>query len=124
MARILVVDDDRDIAQMFAVFLEMDGHDVTTASSGEAAWEHYQTAKKMGEAFDLIISDLAMPFINGYEVAQRIRDAGDDETRIVFVTAHPQGFEQRTQEFGLSGLWMKPISAEELQSGVRSCLER
>jgi two-component system response regulator VanR len=129
MAHILVVDDDPDILQMVNIFLQVDRHTVATACSGESAWEQYQMAKKMGQPFDLLILDLAMPFINGYEVAQRIRDAGDDQTRIAFLTAYSLQHREpehrkRSEELKACGLWRKPISMRILLGNVRRCLLR
>jgi len=67
--RVLLVDDETVILNCLRQFLEFDGYEVRCASSGEAA------LALVGEGFDLLVTDLALGGVNGYEVAQRFREA-------------------------------------------------
>ena len=66
--RALVVDDNPDIREMLAMFLQYSGYEVATASSAAAA---VRTAR--AKLFDVVISDIGMPEMNGYELAQTLR---------------------------------------------------
>ena len=79
-ARVLVVEDDEDIAQALQRSLRMEGYEVRTAADGEAALEQ-------GRAFapDLVILDLGLPKIDGIEVARSLR--ADDDVPILILTA-------------------------------------
>ena len=72
--RALVVDDNSDIREMLAAFLQYSGYEVVTASSAAAA---LKTAR--ARLFDVIISDIGMPEMNGYELAQALRALPDYE---------------------------------------------
>src|SRR4051794_23421370 len=65
---VLVVDDVVDVTEMIALFLTHAGYEVTTANSADAALELTE-----GRHFDLVISDIGMPGINGYELAESLR---------------------------------------------------
>lgn len=122
MARILLVDDDSDILNMLAMSLLTAGFEVATALGGEEALRQYQAEKIAIRPFDLVVLDLAMPYMNGFEVAQKIRDTGDDTTRIAFLTAHPQEYLDRAYELNPCGMWTKPLAADVFQDSVRECL--
>ena len=122
MPRILLVDDDSDILNMLAVSLSLAGYDVATALSGEEALRQYQAEKIATRAFDLVVLDLAMPYINGFEVAQKIRDTGDTTTRIAFLTAHPQEYLERAYDLNPCGLWTKPLTSDVFVECVNKCL--
>jgi two-component system CheB/CheR fusion protein len=68
----LVVDDAPDLAEMLAVFLTHAGYEVVTAESAKAAIAAAQVTR-----FDVIISDIGMPLMNGYQLAQALREMPD-----------------------------------------------
>ncbi|MGA9315276.1 MAG: response regulator, partial [Solirubrobacteraceae bacterium] len=70
--RVLVVEDDEDIAQALQRSLRMEGYEVRAAADGNAALEHGRTF-----APDLVILDLGLPELDGIEVAKRLRDGAD-----------------------------------------------
>lgn len=67
--KILIVDDDRDIAQIVQLLLEGEGYDTQTAASGSEALE------KIDSSVDLVILDIMMAGMNGFEVCRRIRES-------------------------------------------------
>ncbi|MBN1994734.1 MAG: response regulator [Anaerolineae bacterium] len=72
MKRILVVDDDVDTVGFLKVILQHQGYEILTAQDGVEALELLQS-----HPVDLILTDVAMPHINGYELCQRIKNAAD-----------------------------------------------
>lgn len=66
--RVLVVDDEQDVGQILAQMLARDGHEVVTCTDGSAALDRFET-----DAFDLVITDLGMPGLSGWDVAQRVK---------------------------------------------------
>ena len=84
--RILLVDDSRAVAAVIGARLEVIGHKVTVAENGEVALARFQEALP-----DLVLMDIEMPVMNGFEAAQRIRalEATQDWawTPIIFLTA-------------------------------------
>src|SRR5687767_8272769 len=84
--RILVVEDSATQAEALRGLLVEAGYDVTVATSGEAALEVYD-----GEAFDLVMSDIIMPGISGFELCDRIKSA-PNPTAVILLTSlsHPK----------------------------------
>jgi two-component system response regulator PilR (NtrC family) len=81
--RIMVVDDEENVCQMLADYLDNLGYQVVTANDGENALTKF----RKGE-FDLIISDLLMPSMNGLELLKRIREL-DEEVVFLMITGYP-----------------------------------
>jgi signal transduction histidine kinase len=109
--RILVVDDNRDAADSLAMVLETTGHVVHRAYDGEAA---LQIAQRLSP--DLVLLDIGMPKLNGYEVARRLREQPGG-TRITLVALTGWGQEedrQRAREAGFDHHLVKPATAESL----------
>ena len=81
LMRILVVDDDPLLLKSLREFLEMDGHTIVTAGGGQEGIDLFRTA---GE-FDLVITDLGMPYVDGRAVAHAIKEASPD-TPVILLT--------------------------------------
>ncbi|HUY36226.1 MAG TPA: PAS domain S-box protein [Pirellulales bacterium] len=110
--RVLVVDDNVDIADSTAMLLEKFGHDVRTAHSGPAALE-------VARAFlpDLILMDIGLPGLNGYEVAQRIRqDPRINRVWLVAVTGYARATDVKlAEEAGFDSHLAKPLDIRRIQ---------
>jgi DNA-binding response OmpR family regulator len=119
MSRVLVVEDDAAILQGLADNLECEGYQVLTAADGEAGY--LQVREKSP---DLIILDLMMPKLSGYELCRRLRDEGLD-TPILMLTARGQE-EDRVLglDLGADDYVSKPFSVRELMARVRALLRR
>lgn len=117
--RILFVDDQKDNGDLFGTGLPLYGHRVDVAHGGEEALEKYTNAKHSKCPYSLLILDLAMPFTNGFEVAQKIREAGDKETCIMFLSAHDLQADKRLEALSTVGLLQKPITVEELHVKIQ-----
>ncbi len=111
---ILVVDDERDIADLYTTWLEMD-HEVRTAYGGEEALDLVDTA------VDIVFLDRQMPDYSGDEVLERIRGQGLD-CRVVMVTAVDPDFD--IVDMGFDDYLTKPVMHEDLDDAVETMHER
>jgi CheY-like chemotaxis protein len=117
--RILVVDDERQNRQLLEVILEGEGYHVLTATSGKEALE-----KVAGELPDLVLLDVMMPGMDGYQVASRIKaDAATKSIPVILLTALD---DRSSRSHGLSAgaedFLTKPIDRAELCLRVRKLL--
>ena len=78
--KILLVDDDRQNSELLRKFLEVEGYEVEYAENGRKGWEAFSTAKP-----DLVLLDINMPLMNGFELARMIREQ-DRDVLIFFLT--------------------------------------
>jgi CheY-like chemotaxis protein len=115
--KILVVDDNHDSALSLAMMLSIMGHDTRTAHDGESAVE-------TAEAFqpEVVLLDIGLPKLNGYEVAQRIREQPWGEAMyLIAVTGWGQDEDrQRSSEVGLNLHMVKPVEPSALEKLLAS----
>lgn len=121
MTRILVVDDDIAINELIKVNLELQGYEVFQAYNGT---EGFALAKQ--EEPDLIILDVMMPEVDGYTVAQRVRQCSEiSDTPIIMLTALSELKDKVTGfDIGVDDYLTKPFEPEELTVRVRALLKR
>jgi len=120
-SHILIVEDDLDLAEMLNAYFRVQGYDVQTAAWGEEAVRITQES-----APDLVVLDIRLPDIDGYEVCRRLRQhRRTQEVPIIFLT------EKRDRVDKLSGLELgvvdyitKPFDIQELRLRVRNALRR
>lgn len=120
MAHILVVDDEPDILKMVTKIMESRGHKVTTARDGEAALEAVRSQKP-----ELVILDLNIPKIDGFEVCRRIKsDEATKNLPVVMLTAAYPTIEDATRGIGLGAdeYVVKPFLREVLVHNVERLL--
>ncbi|HXF83857.1 MAG TPA: response regulator [Anaerolineales bacterium] len=119
--KILIVEDDLDIAEMLNAYFRVQGYDVFTVNWGEDGVRAGQTIQP-----DLVILDIRLPDIDGYEVARRLR--GDRRTReipIIFLTEKRERVDKLMGfEVGADDYITKPFDVQELRLRVRNALKR
>ncbi len=116
--RILVVDDERQITRMLRTSLQSSGYDVSVASNGIEALEAFKADRP-----SLVISDLAMPEMNGIELTQAIRKISDTPV-IVLSVRDSDGMKITALDEGADDYLTKPFSMPELLARVRAQLRR
>jgi DNA-binding NtrC family response regulator len=111
-AHVLIVDDDRDLAESLADFLEMHGHDATIASNGMEAVERFRKSN-----FDITFMHVRMPVMNGVDSfmeIHRFRPAA----KVVLMTGLKEPIVQRALESGALGLLQKPFEAADMLASL------
>jgi len=118
---VLVVDDVPDVTEMIELLLKHAGYDVATAGSAKAA---LQMARK--QHFDLVISDIGMPEMNGYELASALRDlAAYNSTPLIAVTGYSEYDDRgRAVRAGFNVHLAKPIEPTQLLSLMNELLSQ
>lgn len=119
-ARILVVDDDADSLEIVRTYLESRGYHVDTAADGKEALAMLEEARP-----DLVLLDVMMPGIDGWEVARTIKDHPEfSDTRVVMLTARSDFTDkQRGLRAGADDYIVKPMRLEDLGRKVERNLE-
>jgi DNA-binding response OmpR family regulator len=103
--RVLVVDDNADAADSLAMLLQVRGDEVRVAYDGEEALFAEQEFKP-----DILLLDIGMPKLSGYEVARRVRDARGPDVLLVAITGWGQEEDrQRAREAGFDHHFTKPV---------------
>ena len=119
MIKILVIEDEKRVADLLKIGLEENGYQVLVAYDGEMGWRLFQS-----NDFQLIISDIILPKLNGFELCQKIRKT-DEEIPILMLTAlgtaddKLEGF-----DVGADDYMVKPFDFRELLARVRVLLKR
>lgn len=118
--KILIVDDEPDIIEFIGYNLELEGFDIIEANDGEEALE------KINENPDLIILDIMMPKLNGFEVFTRIKKLERfSDIPILFLTAKTSEIDEiKGLNFGADDYLKKPISPMTVVARVKSLLRR
>ena len=116
--RILLVDDDRQNSEFLRKFLEVEGYEVSYAENGGKGWETFSAIRP-----DLVLLDVNMPVMNGFELAQLIREQ-DRDVLIFFLTDRTEKAD-RLKGFDLKGndYIPKPFYPEELIAKIKARFE-
>ena len=119
MTHILIVEDDKEICQLYSKVLIKNGYQVTGAANGKEALEAMES-----NYFDLIISDIMMPGIDGFEFASTVRSLNND-IPILFMTARDDfASKQRAFGIGIDDYMTKPIDLDEMFLRIGALLRR
>ncbi len=121
MAHILIAEDEHDIRELITFTLQYAGHEVTTATNGEEA---YESALRVLP--DLILLDVRMPRMTGYEVCKKIKSNADTQLiPVVFLSAKGQDAEVKTGLMsGADEYIVKPFAPDQLAERVRAILAK
>ncbi len=118
MSKILIVEDESTIADLERDYLELSGFDVEVASDGQAGLE-----KSLSEEYDLIILDLMLPEVDGFEICRQVR--AKKNTPIIMVSAKKDDIDKiRGLGLGADDYMTKPFSPSELVARVKAHLAR
>ena len=118
MTRVLVVDDENDIRGLVRELLERAGHDVVEAPDGNEGLRLFYA-----EHPDVVILDVSMPGLTGWEVLERIRELG--ETPVIMLTANADELDKvRGLRAGADDYITKPLSLPELMARIEAALRR
>ena len=119
MFRILVVEDDKDLNKSVCSFLNHSGYEATGCLNATDAYDAMYEAM-----FDLIVSDIMMPGVDGFEFARNVREL-NQEIPILFMTARDDiASKQRGFRIGVDDYMVKPIDLDELFLRIGALLRR
>ena len=118
MKKVLVVDDDPNIVEVFRLYFDKDGFAVTSCLSGDRAIESFQSAQP-----DLVVLDLMLPGKDGYDICREIRKTSD--VPIIMLTARSDTLDKVVGlELGADDYVQKPFEPKELLARVKAVLRR
>ena len=119
MMKILIAEDDRELRQLFSHVLTKYGYTVTGVSNGQQALDAMDC-----DYFDLIITDIMMPVMDGYELVRQLREVGNT-TPVLMITAK-DAFDDMRMGFqsGVDDYMVKPINVNEMVLRVQALLRR
>ena len=118
MSRILIVEDETAIAELEKDYLELSGFDVVIENTGDKGLK-----AALSEEFDLIVLDLMLPVIDGYEICRRVREKKN--IPIIMVSAKKEDIDKiRGLGIGADDYMTKPFSPSELVARVKAHLAR
>src|SRR5919108_4958542 len=118
MATVLVADDEKNIVQLARMYLQAEGFTVETAANGREALDKVRQAKP-----DLLVLDLMMPELDGWEVTRRLRKESD--IPIIMLTARGEDVDKIVGlELGADDYLTKPFNVRELVARVKAVLRR
>ena len=119
MFKILVVEDDINLNKTVCIYLNRNGYETTGCFSANDAYN-----EMYGNMFDLIISDIMMPDIDGFEFAETVRSL-NQEIPILFMTARDDfNSKQRGYRIGIDDYMVKPVDLDELLLKIGALLRR
>lgn len=115
--KLLLVDDDRNISELIKMYLEKEGYNCVQAYNGRDAID------KMDQSFELVILDIMLPLINGWDVLKEIRKKFD--APVIMLTAKGETFDKVLGlELGADDYMVKPFDPKELIARVKAVLRR
>ena len=118
MSKILIVEDEETIADLEKDYLELSGFEVEVANDGDSGLE-----KALQEEYDLLILDLMLPGVDGFEICRKVRD--EKNTPIIMVSAKKGDIDKiRGLGLGADDYMTKPFSPSELVARVKAHLAR
>ena len=118
MTKILIADDNKQITSILEEYSKKEGYDVSIAHDGIQAIE-----KIKKETYDIILMDVMMPKMDGFEVVREIRK--DSDVPVIMITARGEDFEKiMGLDIGADDYIVKPFSPQEVMARIRAVLRR
>lgn len=119
MSKILVIDDEQSMRDFLSIMLKKEGHDVVAAENGSDALKAVQT-----EIFDLVISDVKMPGLNGIDVLKTVKEVSP-ETVVIMITAYATAETAvEAMKLGAYDYITKPFKVDEIKLIIQKALEK
>jgi two-component system, OmpR family, alkaline phosphatase synthesis response regulator PhoP len=119
VSRVLIVEDEKHLAEALAHNLKFEGYDTTVVGDGETA-----TERLAAEDFDLVVLDVMLPGISGFDVCERLREAGN-RVPVLFLTARNSDADRLAGlRHGGDDYMTKPFLLEEIVLRIRGILRR
>lgn len=119
MLKILIAEDDHELRRLFAHVLIKNGYTVKEVANGKEALDAIDT-----DYYDLIISDVMMPIVDGYQLVRQLRDAGNN-TPVLMITAKDAFDDMRIGILsGADDYMIKPVNVNEMVLRVQALLRR
>ena len=115
MLRILIIDDEKIILELLEIGLTRLGYEVETASAGLEGLRRFEEGD-----FDVVITDIHMPDLNGFDVAQRIRKSAKCNTAIIGISGMVQDLEFE----GFDYVFPKPFKVQKLAESIEELMEQ
>ncbi len=120
LAKILLVDDDTDVLNLIEAYCELDGHTCSKATDGAIG---LQVLKDNNYNFDLVITDVSMPNLDGFDMVKEVRKNSD--VKVIFLTAKTEEHDKLLGfAIGSDDFVEKPFSPRELMARVNAILRR
>jgi two-component system response regulator PilR (NtrC family) len=119
MSKILVIDDEQSMRDFLSIMLKKEGHDVVAAENGSDALKAVQT-----EIFDLVISDVKMPGLDGIDVLKTVKEVSS-ETVVIMITAYATAETAvEAMKLGAYDYITKPFKVDEIKLIIQKALEK
>ena len=116
--KLLLVEDDSDIAELVLMMLAEQGVDVARVANGALAVEALQSNE-----YDLVLMDLHMPIMTGYEAIEKLNQQGNRTPVVVMSASANEDDQQRASELGCAGYLVKPVDVHEIISIANTVIE-
>lgn len=117
-AKILIVDDEPLIRDALAFKLTKEGYDVETAEDGEKAIQKIEA-----QDYEIIISDIMMPFISGFELVKILKERGTDAPVLMLTSLNSETAVLKAFDLGADDFMTKPFSPNELSVRIKKLLQ-
>ncbi len=119
MHKVLIIDDDKSICESLSLYLTEEGHQVSTALSGEEGFRQLQS-----EPWDVVILDIFLSDADGLEVLRRLKETAADVSVIMITAFHDMPTTVRAMQLGAVEYIHKPIEIDELDAAIKRVLKR
>ncbi len=119
--RVLLVDDEEDVAKLIADFLTMKGIEVSMHTSSEAALAEFEADP---DSFSAVVTDQTMPKVSGLELIEKVRDRREEIPVVICSGYNDLVSQDRIDNLGISQIYQKPVSFRKLVDDVASMIQR